>query len=111
METKVNPGAGYRLLETGETIKHGDEYHNLGVKWCPTIQVFDDTKVDGVLTYRRRITPKPPLGLKPRKLHDEDRLNEVRSAIRRYVVARLDVPAEWLTEYFELTNTEFMMGL
>lgn len=45
---------------------------------------------------------KPPLGLKPRKIHDEERLQALAEAITRYVVERKPVPEEWFAEYDEL---------
>lgn len=44
---------------------------------------------------------KPPIGLIPLKLHNEQRHNEVRNAICRYIEANLPVPEEWLEEYNE----------
>lgn len=41
---------------------------------------------------------EPPLGLKPRWLHDEQRLAEVDAAIERYTKERRIVPQEWLDE-------------
>lgn len=32
----VDPGEGYRLLELGETVNAGDEYHEYGQKWRRT---------------------------------------------------------------------------
>ena len=45
---------------------------------------------------------KPPIGLKPKKYHLLERLNEVRSAIVRYYEAELPIPVEWIEEYNEL---------
>lgn len=126
METtkQIDPGAGYRLLALGEAVKRGDEYLDCALNWRLTNFCHDFIKVDGDLTYRRKVSghlkaaddkfvalQKPPLGLRPRALAKEDRLNEVRAAIWRYVNAKLDVPAEWIAEYLELTHDEFMNGL
>lgn len=48
---------------------------------------------------------KPPIGLKPKKLADEARLFEVRSAIVRYYEAGLKIPVEWIIEYNELIDS------
>jgi len=52
---------------------------------------------------------KPPIGLMPKTIHDErvnrDRLNEVRSAITRYIDAGLKVSVEWIEEYNELIES------
>lgn len=47
---------------------------------------------------------KPPLGLKPRKFVDEDRLREVQGAMVRYYDANKPMPLEWITEYNELVE-------
>jgi hypothetical protein len=47
-------------------------------------------------------TAKPPLGLRPRFIADEERLREVADAITRYRVAGKPVPVEWLREHDEL---------
>lgn len=46
---------------------------------------------------------KPPLGLKPRHIHDETRVSEILDAVRRYYFAGKLVPREWLVELRELT--------
>jgi len=46
--------------------------------------------------------PKPPLGIIPKEIHDENRLNDINNAIDRYVQASKDVPAAWLIEKKEL---------
>lgn len=49
---------------------------------------------------------EPPLGLMPRKLHNEKvktaRFNELREAISRYYNAELEINIEWIEEYNEL---------
>ena len=45
---------------------------------------------------------KPPLGLKPRWLAEEERFDEVDEAIKRYVQANKKVPSEWRDEWNEL---------
>jgi len=62
---------------------------------------------DSELTQRRKgregargdKTPsKPPVGLKPWWLHDEQRLNEICGAIDRYLDAGMSIPNLWLRE-------------
>jgi|GEM_PF-1552961 len=45
---------------------------------------------------------KPPLGVKPRWLADEERAADLAAAIGRYVDAGIPVPAEWTRELQEL---------
>lgn len=45
---------------------------------------------------------KPPLGLRPRTVHDAHRIYEIHQAIKRYTDAYYAIPIEWITEYNEL---------
>jgi len=45
---------------------------------------------------------KPPEGLKPRYLHDEQRYLDVCSAIARYYNSSSRIPIDWVEEYNEL---------
>ena len=50
----------------------------------------------------------PPLGLMPKKFHDErvkvERFNEVCGAIARYYDAGMKINIEWIEEYNELVE-------
>jgi hypothetical protein len=48
------------------------------------------------------MSKKPPLGLKPKRFHDAERLREVKDALIRYLNAGLKAPKEWYAEYEEL---------
>ena len=52
---------------------------------------------------------KPPLGLIPKKFHDEqvkvERFNEVCGAIARYYDAGMKINIEWIEEYNELVES------
>ena len=48
---------------------------------------------------------KPPLGVMPRRIHDEKRRQELAGAIIRYMMdGEMVVPTEWVEEYNELTR-------
>lgn len=47
---------------------------------------------------------KPPLGLMPRKLWNEQRYNDICSAMSRYNDCGKQIPNEWIEEYNELTK-------
>lgn len=47
---------------------------------------------------------KPPLGVMPRRLHEETRREELRGAIIRYAEAGRPINAEWTEEYNELVK-------
>lgn len=47
---------------------------------------------------------KPPLGLKPKNIHDEERMSDIAQAISRYIEAVKTIPTEWVEEYNELSQ-------
>ena len=53
---------------------------------------------------------KPPIGLIPRKLHEEmireNRKTSIRGAISRYHKAGKPIPKEWIREYNDLVKEE-----
>lgn len=49
---------------------------------------------------------KPPLGLKPKYIHDAERAQEIKCAIARYMEHKKRVPPEWVDEFNELTNPD-----
>lgn len=49
---------------------------------------------------------KPPIGLKPRFIHDIERRIEVERAILRRMAVGYPIPPEWIAEYNELAERE-----
>jgi hypothetical protein len=49
---------------------------------------------------------KPPIGIKPREIHDQERALEVSAAVHRYIAANRRVPREWLLELCDLYGSE-----
>lgn len=47
---------------------------------------------------------KPPIGIKPRKIHDFQRLTELFTAVLRYMESEKKVPWEWVDEIRDLIN-------
>ena len=47
---------------------------------------------------------KPPLGLKPRGIHDRHRLNEIIEAMERFTADQTPIPQEWIDEMKELLD-------
>jgi len=45
---------------------------------------------------------KPPLGLKPKRIAQELRINDIDKAIERYIGASYPIPIEWIEERNEL---------
>lgn len=50
------------------------------------------------------MTTRPPLGLRPRFVHEEERMAEIYAAVVRYMDAGICVPTEWIAEYNELAK-------
>jgi hypothetical protein len=51
-----------------------------------------------------RTCKKPPLGIKPRWLHEEQRINAITAAIKRYLEEDVPIPQKWIEEYNELAE-------
>lgn len=47
---------------------------------------------------------RPPLGLTPKRIRQEQRFQEVCAAIARYYDAGKKIPIEWVEEYNELVE-------
>ena len=54
-----------------------------------------DIKVN---TVDQTLTSKPPLGLKPKYIHDKARVEEILDAMERYSYQRFPIPIEWIEE-------------
>ena len=50
-------------------------------------------------------TKKPPLGLKPKWVHDYERKCEILDAMERYSEVNFPIPKEWITELRELIKS------
>lgn len=80
-----------------------------------TLTLHDGTKkecviseinnVHGVMNYViTNVHRVPPLGLKPKYIHDLQRKNEILDAIERYIQANEEIPIKWIEEYNELVS-------
>lgn len=47
---------------------------------------------------------KPPIGIKPRYIHDGERLREILNAMERYSKASKHIPGEWINELGDLIS-------
>lgn len=50
------------------------------------------------------MSQKPPIGLKPRDIHERERFEDIITAIYRHVNSGSLFPKEWLEEAVELYN-------
>ena len=54
------------------------------------------------IDYPTTTVPMPPLGLKPKYIHDKTRIKEILDAMERYSEQRFPIPLEWIEELREL---------
>lgn len=50
------------------------------------------------------VTKKPPLGIKPRYIHEEERIADLGEAINRRIEVKQEIPIDWVSEYNELAD-------
>lgn len=74
--------------------------------WCMGINEPMIECVEYVLTDYRNLkekkSVKPPIGIKPRRVWERERMINLEEAIQRYVAAGFTVPPEWFEEFVEL---------
>jgi len=46
----------------------------------------------------------PPVGLKPRYIHDSERIDDILCAIERYTDANMSIPKSWIEELRDLIS-------
>jgi hypothetical protein len=63
----------------------------------------DDFEIEKWITIEsERSVPKPPLGLIPKELWLQERLENIKRAIIRYAESEYSIPVEWIEERDEL---------
>jgi len=80
------------------------EQINSVVAWMNTWEQLKNTAIPIRFKEDFRYSDKPPLGLVPRKIRENERLVEVKDAIIRYMDASKPIPQEWIDELNELMN-------
>ena len=65
---------------------------------------FLDCVYVGGVEFVKSKRKKPPLGVKPRKLFIEERLNNLSEAISKYLKEYRDCPQNWIDEYNDLVK-------
>jgi len=83
----------------GKLVEDDQESNKLGVT-----RPYRPYHHRGVIKLYTREPLRPPLGLKPRKLYQNERVGDIMAAIRRYSDARKPVPVEWVNELDSLTD-------
>ncbi len=63
----------------------------------------EDLKVVTYNALEKSQNNKPPLGLKPKFIHDEERRDNIKASVSRYLEYGKKIPVEWIEEYNLLT--------
>lgn len=48
---------------------------------------------------------KPPIGLKPKYIHDIERIKEIIDAMKRYSENNISIPVEWIDELVSIVSS------
>lgn len=80
---------------------------------CPEYIEVPEGSFSGSLLTREEMKEniKPPLGLTPKYIWEEKRLQEISEAIGRYAAISAQIPQEWLEEYNELAEKIAYRGI
>lgn len=55
----------------------------------------------------QKIYKKPPIGIVPRRIHDDERKIAIFEAMKRYSLSDVVIPTEWIDELMELCMKRF----
>lgn len=77
-----------KCYEKGVVVHNECDCYEEG-RWCPQGCKEDKYKF-------------PPVGLIPKKVHDNHRINEIFDAMKRFSEAEYPIPIEWIDELIEL---------
>ncbi len=74
------------------------------------LQIYKETRENDVVFVHSgpTVPVKPPLGLRPKFVCSELRIEEIRAAVERYQGADVAVPRAWYDELRELTQDRWM---
>jgi len=81
-----------------------NEQIDVVINWMNTWEQLKDTAIP--IRFKEDFTKnqKPPIGIIPKWLHNEQRQQQLMAAIIRYADAGRTIPVEWVTEFNELSN-------
>lgn len=52
--------------------------------------------------YMEKTLTRPPIGVKPRRINDLERIRNLFGAVERYMEASTNIPDEWLDEIYDI---------
>ena len=68
----------------------------------PVIPISEAVESSVVSMTEEVLRAKPPIGLTPRYIKDEERIREIALAVSRFLDAKKEIPAEWIEEWNEI---------
>lgn len=94
--------------ESSFAIKEIDISHHFFPRPVSSEQPVSAEVETAISTETHSIEPKPPLGLTPKNIWEEQmqhqRRQDIHTAMQRYIEAGKDIPNNWLRELIELNN-------
>ena len=82
-------GSGHRSYESG--------FVGYCTECCGTGSVTSESSL-----VKSVVSAKPPIGIKPKYIHDSERFGEVLRGVERYRSAGKKIPSEWIDELINL---------
>lgn len=96
-------------IKTKPSVLYKNKHLLIQPLWCPLPDYTDMRQSlcvpGGVVLCDRHMktnTNKPPLGLKPRRFHNQDRMISIMDAMTQYMQEFKVIPDEWFDELKEL---------
>ena len=87
------------IFDKNTFIRYNEESGKLQIKF----EEYNLVDIEAEFKLESHISKiKPPLGLTPRFIHDDDRRIEIKEAMKRYLDKDMTIPKEWIEEYNEL---------
>jgi DNA-directed RNA polymerase subunit RPC12/RpoP len=88
---------GYKVKE-GEFVETDPERTNWECPKCNFCQLLNEQPSISQSDSSGGLCKKPPIGLKPKNIHDQERALEILAAMTRYVEANKTIPEAWVYE-------------
>lgn len=90
-----------KLLRVADVRKRMDAHYRDEISYSKAVELLneDANKALNIAIVSHSKVEKPPLGLKPKWIHDQQRQGEIMAAIARYLEVGKTPPKEWAIEF------------
>lgn len=102
--------SGLTIRKFSSEMSHDSPYIGEGFavrvnKKSDNKKLIEEQETLGTEPYVHLRDQKPPMGLRPKFLADEERIAEINEAIFRYMGAKKIIPQEWIDEYNSIASS------